>query len=230
MESNCDYKGNLENGYPGIESAEMCQFICQHAPDCNYFNYNEENMNCDVYDSSERNCRVLIGPPKPSWSDCQPGSNTTTSTSLPSTLFTTTNPITSTTMTTETSTTQKIETTTRRTFDCSNKADGRYPSPYDCAEWYVCSSGFSHVYHCPGSLWYDPNTQMCTIQSKVDCHIKGEYDCTKGDGEYPSPYDCAEWYVCSNGVSEVFKCPGNLWYDPDMKLCSFPSRVNCQVP
>ena len=104
MEANCDYKGNIQNGYPGVQSMELCQEICDHAPDCGYFNYNQENQNCDVYDITESVCRILIGPPSPFWDECKPGGNiTTTIAPMPSTKNTQTTPTASTTSTVNTS-------------------------------------------------------------------------------------------------------------------------------
>merc|ERR1712025_756900 len=69
-----------------------------------------------------------------------------------------------------TTTTEKVETTTQRTYDCS-QGQGKYPSPYDCAEYYVCFGGIPHIFHCPGPLWYDPKLKVCNWPSAVDCHI-----------------------------------------------------------
>jgi len=69
-----------------------------------------------------------------------------------------------------TTTTEKVETTTKRTYDCS-QGSGKHPSPYDCAEFYVCFGGVAHIFHCPGNLWYDPKLKVCNWPSEVDCHI-----------------------------------------------------------
>ena len=45
-------------------------------------------------------------------------------------------------------TTERVETTTQRTYDCS-MGDGTYSSTYYCAEFYVCSYGVTHIFHCP---------------------------------------------------------------------------------
>merc|ERR1711973_308981 len=69
-----------------------------------------------------------------------------------------------------TTTTEKVETTTQRTYDCS-QGSGKYPSPYDCAEFYECFGGVALIFHCPGNLWYDPKLKVCNWPSEVDCHI-----------------------------------------------------------
>merc|ERR1719295_2229103 len=55
------------------------------------------------------------------------------------------------------------------------------------------------------------------------------YDCNHGDGTFPSPYDCTEFYVCSNGYTHVFQCPAGLYYDPKHHLCNYPWLVDCDV-
>ena len=67
-------------------------------------------------------------------------------------------------------TTEKVDTTTQKTYDCSS-GDGKYPSPYDCAEFYECFSGIAHIFHCPANLWYDPKVETCNWQNMVDCEI-----------------------------------------------------------
>jgi len=70
-------------------------------------------------------------------------------------------------------TTEKIETTTRKAYDCS-KGEGQYPSPYSCAQYYVCVQTYvpAYVFDCPANLWYDPSLQQCNYSELVDCHVK----------------------------------------------------------
>ena len=85
IESECNYKGDFLNGYPDIASADMCQEICARSAHCDYFLYNQVNKNCDMLDSRVRECRILMGPPQPSWQVCQPEGNISTSTPFPPT-------------------------------------------------------------------------------------------------------------------------------------------------
>merc|ERR1711973_1054059 len=94
---------------------------------------------------------------------------TTVSTTTKAPVTTTNTPVT-TSKAPSTTTTEKVETTTQRTYDCS-QGSGKHPSPYDCAEYYVCFGGVAHIFHCPASLWYDPKLKVCNWPWDVDCHI-----------------------------------------------------------
>merc|ERR1712198_430707 len=56
--------------------------------------------------------------------------------------------------------TEKVETTTQKAYDCSN-GDGMYPSPYNCADFYVCFSSEVLTFTCPDKLWYDSKLKSC---------------------------------------------------------------------
>ena len=56
------------------------------------------------------------------------------------------------------------------------------------------------------------------------------YDCSQA-GQFPSPYSCAEYYVCvyTNPRAYVFHCPADLLYDPILRVCNWPQAVNCDL-
>merc|ERR1711973_2141 len=56
------------------------------------------------------------------------------------------------------------------------------------------------------------------------------YDCSQA-GQFPSPYSCAEYYVCvyTNPKAYVFHCPADLLYDPILRVCNWPQVVNCDL-
>ena len=69
----------------------------------------------------------------------------------------------------------------------------------------------------------DPATE------KVESTTQKAYDCSKGDGMYPSPYNCADFYVCFSSEVLTFTCPDNLWYDSKLKSCNWPNLVDCDI-
>jgi len=69
----------------------------------------------------------------------------------------------------------------------------------------------------------DPATE------KVETTTQKAYDCSKGDGMYPSPYDCADFYVCFSSEVLTFTCPDKLWYDSKLKSCNWPNLVDCDI-
>jgi hypothetical protein len=54
----------LEN-LEAITSASQCQFACLFVPKCQYFLYDIDLKNCELFDSEKRDCDLIRGPPKP---------------------------------------------------------------------------------------------------------------------------------------------------------------------
>jgi len=126
-----------------------------------------------------------------------------------------------------------------------------FPSPYDCNQFYVCDHGYDHLFNCPADLYYDPKVKECNWPHLVDCNVNAtgepltitleqteaaetttrrKFDCQKsGDGMFPSPYDCNQFYVCDHGYDHLFNCPADLYYDPKVKECNYQKFVNCDL-
>ena len=63
-------------------------------------------------------------------------------------------------------------------------------------------------------------------------------ECTSeaGDGyKFASPYSCTEFYVCDHFKAYLHQCPNatvsgdQLYFDPELKICNWPSMVNCTI-
>ena len=80
----------------------------------------------------------------------------------------------------------------------------------------------------PTAVTLEP-TDPATTTEKVETTTQKAYDCSKGDGMYPSPYDCADFYVCFSSEVLTFTCPDNLWYDSKLKSCNWPNLVDCDI-
>ena len=59
--------------------------------------------------------------------------------------------------------------------------------------------------------------------------MEKKFDCPTSSGAFPSPFDCTEFYICSNSIAHLFKCPANLYFDPKLGVCNFPDQVDCHV-
>ncbi|KAL3213286.1 hypothetical protein MRX96_035522 [Rhipicephalus microplus] len=44
---------------------------------------------------------------------------------------------------------------------------------------------------------------------------------------FPNIYNCSTFYLCSQGVPELFECPGALQFNRKLNVCDFPWRAAC---
>lgn len=54
-------------------------------------------------------------------------------------------------------------------FDCSQKADGYYPSMTSCTDYYICASKMAFRTDCHPGLQFNPTTQYCDFSDHVTC-------------------------------------------------------------
>ncbi|XP_058456719.1 chitinase-3-like protein 1 [Malaya genurostris] len=51
-------------------------------------------------------------------------------------------------------------------------AEGFFPNPDTCEEYYVCTSDGRRVdFSCPDGLWFDPLYEICNWPEQVNCHL-----------------------------------------------------------
>ena len=43
----------------------------------------------------------------------------------------------------------------------------------------------------------------------------------------PHPYDCSQFFMCSNSEAVEFMCPNGLLFDTDLNVCNYPNQVTC---
>ena len=46
------------------------------------------------------------------------------------------------------------------------------------------------------------------------------------DDYKPSPTNCCVFYRCSNGMLIEMRCPATTVFDPELRVCNFPSQVS----
>merc|ERR1711972_178589 len=79
----------------------------------------------------------------------------------------------------------------------------------------------------PTAVTLEPTADPAT--EKVETTAQKAYDCSKGDGMYPSPYNCADFYVCFSSEVLTFTCPDKLLYNSKLKSCNWPNLVDCDI-
>ncbi len=57
-----------------------------------------------------------------------------------------------------------------------------------------------------------------------NCPAVDPLDCTV---LFPSPYDCGDFYSCSNGVPILMHCPDGLHFNACLDVCDWPSNAGC---
>ena len=65
VEETCQLEGRPLENLEQIQNKETCQFACLVLPECNYFLFDSELKDCELFASEERSCDIVRGPPKP---------------------------------------------------------------------------------------------------------------------------------------------------------------------
>ena len=52
-----------------ITNENTCQEVCQHIGACQYFVYDTKPRDCALYDSGDKDCDVMGGPPTPNYDE-----------------------------------------------------------------------------------------------------------------------------------------------------------------
>ncbi|VDP08231.1 unnamed protein product [Soboliphyme baturini] len=135
--------------------------------------------------------------------------------------------------------------------DCTTMPNGRYSDPANrCSNvFYVCSEGVTRRQFCPGELYFDVATSECLTFDYVEACTGSppptmtitlsqvfttgvpEFSCIeRPNGIYADPrYKCVHYYfICANGRTFKQYCPGNLFFDSELKRCrSFVDIYAC---
>lgn len=45
----------------------------------------------------------------------------------------------------------------------------------------------------------------------------------------PNPYNCSTYFVCDHGHPTEVPCPGDLYFDPILRVCNYQDQVNCNI-
>ena len=55
----CMFEGNLMEHLNKIKDERTCQLACQNVPGCKYYIYDIDTKDCQLLDSSSRNCDLI---------------------------------------------------------------------------------------------------------------------------------------------------------------------------
>ncbi|XP_075162252.1 tequila isoform X2 [Haematobia irritans] len=115
---------------------------------------------------------------------------------------------------------------------CPQNANGRYPHPYDCTKFVMCTNGVAHVQSCgPGTAW-DKVMEVCDFKEKVNCSPSGtvrrqpEISCPPGvEGLYMHPYDWHKYLSCGSGLTHIMDCGPGTVFSVSRKICDLEKNV-----
>ncbi|XP_031560324.1 chondroitin proteoglycan 2-like isoform X2 [Actinia tenebrosa] len=71
-----------------------------------------------------------------------------------------------------------------------------------------------------GMQWNDKKDDGQNSSSTTFCK-------DKPNGNYPNPFKCEGFIMCSNHLTYFFDCPSILQYNPKTDRCDWPRNVNC---
>ncbi|XP_048250966.1 uncharacterized protein LOC124137847 isoform X4 [Haliotis rufescens] len=129
--------------------------------------------------------------------------------------------------------------------------DGYYPHKKNCSVYFRCTQGKSTRFACNPGTFYNPSIFGCSWPDQVrDCDSEGNrrplvkrrrrsifsapgqkdaplkgYRCPFMDGYYRHPNDCTSYYWCVGRKPTKYSCANGTFFNPKMKLCTWPSQV-----
>ncbi|KAH8239752.1 hypothetical protein KR032_007554, partial [Drosophila birchii] len=114
---------------------------------------------------------------------------------------------------------------------CDSLSNGFYEYPYDCSAYISCNDSCADLEYCPNGKLFNSPLHICDTPEAVKCTpLPYPSNPCKDETNFtiiPSTLSCDEFIVCMNGQSEVTRCPGELLFNPDLKICDFKDNVWC---
>ncbi|XP_017134857.1 uncharacterized protein LOC108151010 [Drosophila miranda] len=117
---------------------------------------------------------------------------------------------------------------------CVSLPAGNYKYPYDCSAYISCTESCAELENCPPGKLFNNFLRICDTPEAVDC-TASPYPAPQADpcvGQpnhtlLPSDSACNEFIVCVDEHSKVDQCPGQLLFNPDLRICDYPNEVWC---
>ncbi|XP_073841348.1 uncharacterized protein [Musca autumnalis] len=99
-------------------------------------------------------------------------------------------------------------------FECQNA--GKFPDPYDCKQYHVCSSTKEDErIVCPSGTAYSPTTKSCSLSTNNEICHKAQYTCNNAFNMGAWSSDPNIYYIC--------------WYTTvDGEIVRYPLLYRCQ--
>ncbi|XP_013774373.1 uncharacterized protein LOC106459308 [Limulus polyphemus] len=104
------------------------------------------------------------------------------------------------------------------------------PVQGDCSAYIRCEEGIAYPGRCRGNLLFNKDVENCDLPENVICEDKPKdpnYNCTSEFGLFPHPKDCGKFIQCSHWIPHMMNCPGNLHFNPAIKVCDWPNKDGC---
>ncbi|XP_046557962.1 uncharacterized protein LOC124267127 [Haliotis rubra] len=129
--------------------------------------------------------------------------------------------------------------------------DGYYPHKTNCSVYFRCTQGKSTRFTCNPGTFYHARIFGCSWPDHVlECDSEGNrkervkrkrrsifsepgqkeaplrgFRCPFMDGYYRHPTDCTSYFWCVNRKSTKYSCANGTFFNPKMKLCTWPAQV-----
>ncbi|XP_065571764.1 chondroitin proteoglycan 2-like isoform X2 [Artemia franciscana] len=129
-------------------------------------------------------------------------------------------------------------------YQCPD-AGGSFPW-VSCDKYVQCIDLKASLYQCKYDYFFDLRWEGCNYPELVDCTNRTlpdgsteaphtttarpptpTFQCPSANGNFRNPYDCSSYYVCSNGIAFLIKCPSDLVFNIQTESCDYPSAVDC---
>ncbi|XP_017122148.1 chitin-binding domain protein cbd-1 [Drosophila elegans] len=123
---------------------------------------------------------------------------------------------------------------------CLSLSNGFYKYPYDCSAYISCNDSCADLEYCPDGKLFNNPMHICDTPEAVDCEslpyptpsttelpLENPCEGIKNNTILPSAANCSEFSVCVNQQSEVYHCPWEMLFNPDLEICDFKDNVWC---
>ncbi|KAH8296892.1 hypothetical protein KR054_012626, partial [Drosophila jambulina] len=114
---------------------------------------------------------------------------------------------------------------------CASLSNGYYEYPYDCGAYISCNDSCADLEYCSEGKLFNSLLRICDTPEAVKCTpLPYPANPCKDEASYtilPSTLSCDEFIVCMNGQTEEKRCPGDLLFNPDLKICDFKDNFVC---
>ncbi|XP_063232132.1 basic salivary proline-rich protein 1-like [Bacillus rossius redtenbacheri] len=113
---------------------------------------------------------------------------------------------------------------------------GQFPHATACHKYVNCWDDVAIEEACPGGLLFG-DKGYCDYPFNVDCGerkiekpvpLSENAECPTAYGRHRSSEACNIFYVCLGSQPVKFECPDTLAYNPELHICDYPYRVDCE--
>ncbi|XP_015034661.3 chitin-binding domain protein cbd-1 [Drosophila willistoni] len=112
---------------------------------------------------------------------------------------------------------------------CISLPTGYYEYPYECDAYISCNDSHAELEYCPDEKLFNSQLDICDTPEAVECYPILPDICRNLTNStlLPAGSECNEYIECVNGISVLHECPGNLWYNPEWRICDDPNDTWC---